>query len=124
MTWLGTPWLCALTLYIILILCWERPLFTPDSINRQRTPIVIMCMHRPMYSSARKGGSNHKLRSVLEPLLEEFNVQFVFTGHDHSYVSTPARRSLPSSGSQIALSSVTLVLPQNCRRGMVSTLWP
>jgi Calcineurin-like phosphoesterase len=45
----------------------------------------IAYFHHPLYSSARRHGSDLQLRSVLEPLLVKYNVSVVFSGHDHVY---------------------------------------
>ena len=45
----------------------------------------IAYFHHPLYSSAGRHGSDLQLRSVLEPLLVQYNVSVVFTGHDHVY---------------------------------------
>jgi hypothetical protein len=45
----------------------------------------IVYFHHPLYSSARRHGSDVDLRQVLEPLFIKYNVSVVFTGHDHVY---------------------------------------
>jgi calcineurin-like phosphoesterase family protein len=45
----------------------------------------IAFFHHPIYSSARKHGSNVKLRAVLEPLFVHYGVTVVLSGHDHVY---------------------------------------
>jgi hypothetical protein len=45
----------------------------------------IAYFHHPLYSSAGRHGSDLQLRNALEPLLVNYNVSVVFTGHDHVY---------------------------------------
>jgi len=45
----------------------------------------IVYFHHPLYSSAGRHGSDLQLRGVLEPLLVQYNVSVVFSGHDHVY---------------------------------------
>ena len=45
----------------------------------------IVVLHQPLYSSGDRHGSDLRLREVLEPLLVNFNVSVVFSGHDHFY---------------------------------------
>jgi 3',5'-cyclic AMP phosphodiesterase CpdA len=45
----------------------------------------IMIFHHPLYSSGGRHGSDLQLRETLEPLLVQYNVSVVFTGHDHFY---------------------------------------
>jgi predicted phosphodiesterase len=45
----------------------------------------IAVFHHPLYSSARRHGSDHQLRDVLEPLFIQYNVSVVLNGHDHVY---------------------------------------
>ena len=41
--------------------------------------------HHPLYCSARKHGSDLRLRAQLEPLFIRYKVDAVFSGHDHIY---------------------------------------
>src|SRR6185436_16025744 len=41
--------------------------------------------HHPIYSSARRHGSDFRLRAFLEPLFVKYGVSAVFSGHDHVY---------------------------------------
>ncbi|MBI1747683.1 MAG: metallophosphoesterase [Acidobacteria bacterium] len=43
--------------------------------------------HRPPYSSG-DAGSSLSVRNVIAPLAEQYNVDMVFTGHDHDYERT------------------------------------
>jgi len=45
----------------------------------------IAVFHHPLYSSARRHGSDHQLRDVLEPMFIQYNVSVVLSGHDHVY---------------------------------------
>lgn len=45
----------------------------------------VAFFHDPIYSSARKHGSNTNLRAKLEPLFTRYRVDAVFAGHDHVY---------------------------------------
>jgi 3',5'-cyclic AMP phosphodiesterase CpdA len=45
----------------------------------------ICYFHHPLYSAARRHGSNVELRVTLEPLLVKHGVDVVFAGHDHVY---------------------------------------
>jgi len=47
----------------------------------------IAAFHYPLYSSS-EHGSDHRLRRVLEPLFQKYNVDLVFVGHDHVYERT------------------------------------
>jgi len=65
------------------------------NVNRQNTPWVIFCGHRPMYiDSDWFFGYNSDqsvaelLREVIEPLLVKYNVNLGLWGHHHSYQRT------------------------------------
>jgi hypothetical protein len=55
----------------------------------------IVFFHHPLYSSARRHGSQLGLRTVLEPLFIQYNVSLVLNGHDHTY-----ERITPQKGIQ------------------------
>ncbi len=48
----------------------------------------IAYFHHPIYSSAKRHGSNTKLRARLEPLFARYGVAAAFSGHDHTYERT------------------------------------
>jgi acid phosphatase type 7 len=63
------------------------------SVNRAKTPWLIVHTHRPMYCSVMYPADYRLslyLRSQLEPLLARFRVDLVFSGHYHSYERTCA----------------------------------
>jgi 3',5'-cyclic AMP phosphodiesterase CpdA len=45
----------------------------------------IVYFHHPLYSNAGRHGSDVELRTTIEPLLVKYNVNVVFSGHDHIY---------------------------------------
>lgn len=45
----------------------------------------IMFFHHPLYSSGATHGSETALRDQIEPLFVKYDVDVVFTGHDHFY---------------------------------------
>lgn len=57
------------------------------SIDRSKTPWVIVAGHRPWYISAENDTSDvcWTCKDVFEPLLYEFNVDLVLSGHVHAY---------------------------------------
>uniref|UniRef100_A0A7C4TBF3 Metallophosphoesterase family protein n=1 Tax=candidate division WOR-3 bacterium TaxID=2052148 RepID=A0A7C4TBF3_UNCW3 len=48
---------------------------------------IFVNLHRPPYSSG-SHGSEIKVREVWSPIFENYNVDIVFCGHDHSYERT------------------------------------
>jgi 3',5'-cyclic AMP phosphodiesterase CpdA len=54
----------------------------------------IAVFHHPIYSSGDKHGSNIGLRSRLEPLFTSYNVNAVFSGHDHIYERTKPQQGI------------------------------
>jgi len=57
------------------------------SVDRTKTPWVIMLGHRPMYSSDEATDSG-PLQQYIEPLLVEYKVDIMLTGHMHSIERT------------------------------------
>lgn len=53
----------------------------------------IAVFHHPIYSSGKRHGHDLKLRRTLEPLFQRYQVNVVFSGHDHIY-----ERSKPQQG--------------------------
>jgi hypothetical protein len=45
----------------------------------------IVYFHHPLYSNARRHGSDVRLRVALEPIMVRHGVSVVFSGHDHIY---------------------------------------
>lgn len=50
-------------------------------------PWRVVLFHHPPYSAGRHG-SNQAVRKFLVPILEQYRVQFVFSGHEHDYQRT------------------------------------
>ena len=65
-----------------------------NSLRSSRAIWKIATMHHALYSSAKKHGSDPKLRAALEPLLARYHVQVVFAGHDHVYERTRLQRGI------------------------------
>ena len=59
-----------------------------------REPWKIAYFHHPLYGNAGRHGSNVDLRVLLEPVLLEFGVQVVFSGHDHVYERLKPQRGI------------------------------
>jgi hypothetical protein len=67
---------------------------TADLQASQDQPWRIAFFHRPPYSSGTEHGSDLAIRQAFGPLFEQYNVQLVLTGHEHSYERTvPWRES-------------------------------
>jgi predicted MPP superfamily phosphohydrolase len=54
-------------------------------LSASRQPWKVCVFHHPLYSNARRHGSNVELRVLLEPLLVQAGITVVFSGHDHVY---------------------------------------
>ena len=59
-----------------------------QSVDRSKTPFVIVYGHSPMYSSNSYHGSEVELRTAVEQLYVDNGVDFVIAGHDHFYERT------------------------------------
>ncbi|MBF0280224.1 MAG: metallophosphoesterase [SAR324 cluster bacterium] len=54
--------------------------------------------HHPLYSSGNKHGSSLGLRRQIGPILETYDVDMVFSGHDHHYERTSSRQDFVQDG--------------------------
>lgn len=72
---------------------WLRKVLA-DNPNRW----TIVTHHHPVYSVS-DGRSNPELREAWQPIYDEFKVDLVLQGHDHSYGRTAFRRYAPNSSS-------------------------
>ena len=70
-------------------LAWARA-----TLQQAREPWKIAYFHHPLYGNAGRHGSNVDLRVLLEPVLLEFGVQAVFSGHDHVYERLKPQRGI------------------------------
>jgi predicted phosphodiesterase len=56
-----------------------------DALKQSHDEWKICYFHHPLYSDGGRHGSDVSLRVALEPLLIEYGVNVVFSGHDHVY---------------------------------------
>lgn len=56
-----------------------------DKLQASKAQWKVAFFHHPLYSSARKHGSDDRLRQLLEPLFMRYKLDVVFAGHDHVY---------------------------------------
>jgi len=54
----------------------------------------VAYFHHPIYSSARRHGSDEKLRRLMEPIFVSGGVNAVFAGHDHVYERIKPQRGI------------------------------
>ena len=66
----------------------------PEHAQQAVEPWRIAYFHHPLYGNAGRHGLNVHLRVLLEPLLLEFGVQVVFSGHDHVYERLKPQRGV------------------------------
>jgi 3',5'-cyclic AMP phosphodiesterase CpdA len=72
-----------------------RQLAWLDNALQQSTERWKICFfHHPLYSSARRHGSEVELRVILEPLFVRHGVNVVFSGHDHTYERTRPQKGI------------------------------
>jgi hypothetical protein len=73
---------------------------------------AVMC-HFPVYNP-RKGRANEEARESWVPLFDKFGVDFVFAGHDHSYLrTTPLKAGSPALPGQ---TGTTYVVATGCEK--------
>jgi Predicted phosphohydrolases len=66
-----------------------------ESVMQQsREEWKIAYFHHPLYGNAGRHGSNVDLRVLLEPLLIQYGIQVVFSGHDHVYERLKPQRGI------------------------------
>ena len=65
-----------------------------NSLRTSRATWKIAAMHHPLYSSAKKHGSDEKIRATLEPLFTRYHLQVVLAGHDHVYERTKPQKGI------------------------------
>jgi hypothetical protein len=71
---------------------------TQDLQASQNRPWRVAFFHRPPYNSGLEHGSELPVRAAFGPLFEQYNVQLVLNGHEHSYErSVPWRESTNAS---------------------------
>ena len=56
-----------------------------STLERATEPWKICYFHHPLYSDGHRHGSQVDLRVALEPLFVKYDVNVVFSGHDHVY---------------------------------------
>ena len=65
---------------------------TLSSIDRNRTPFVVITSHRMMYTTQLCEDNDYRvslyIRKELEPLLKQYKVSLMLVGHQHSYERT------------------------------------
>jgi hypothetical protein len=87
---------------------------TADLQASQAAPWRIAVFHRPPYSSGAEHGSELAVRAAFGPLFEQYNVQLVINGHEHSYERTVPWRESTSTARQ----AVTYVITGGAGAGL------
>lgn len=67
------------------------------SANKQKWTILVM--HHPIYST-KKNRDNKELRELIKPLIDNYNVDLVLQGHDHTYAR--GKNKIPMEGNKIS----------------------
>jgi predicted phosphodiesterase len=63
----------------------EQLQWLESQLSASTSPWKICYFHHPLYSNSRFHGPDTDLRAQIEPLFEKYNVQVVFSGHEHVY---------------------------------------
>jgi PAS domain-containing protein len=69
-----------------------------DVLSRNPNPWTIVTFHHPLFSPA-KNRDNPQLRALWKPVLDQFRVDLVLTGHDHTYARSGDVASRLNAGS-------------------------
>jgi 3',5'-cyclic AMP phosphodiesterase CpdA len=107
---------------------WLKPVLSDST----RPKWTIVTFHHPIFSASQKDRDNPELRAAWRPLFEEFGVDLVLQGHDHSYArtglggptgDTHAAADSPSGGSAGSGSARTTNVPEGVRRTSSNTVY-
>lgn len=79
-----------------------------EKLKNSSTRWKVAFFHHPLYSSAKRHGSEMDIRKVLEPLFVRYQVNAVFSGHDHVY-----ERIKPQQGVQYFVQGASGQLRKN-----------
>jgi hypothetical protein len=66
-----------------------------QELKSSREKWKIVYFHHPLYSSGMTHGSQLKLREALEPMLIQYTVSLVLSGHDHTYERMKLQNGIP-----------------------------
>ncbi|KAG1654908.1 hypothetical protein FOA52_003150 [Chlamydomonas sp. UWO 241] len=90
------------------------------SVDRARTPWVVVGGHRPIYISSTAGEGpdcdlvvSAALKAALEPLLVEYGVDLTLHGHHHTY-QRKTRSSTARSSDRIAPALILMMMMRTC----------
>jgi hypothetical protein len=71
--------------------------FLVDTLEANKDAVWrVVFHHRPIYSASTRHGSQKDLQDAWSPVYDQYNVDFVFNGHDHNY-----ERALPVRDQQV-----------------------
>ncbi|MBM4357829.1 MAG: metallophosphoesterase family protein [Deltaproteobacteria bacterium] len=73
------------------------------AVDRKKTPWLFVMHHRSTYSCGNHG-SDLDLRKAWQPLFDQYQVDVVFSGHDHMYERSKPIRGLSGSTGKLAQS--------------------
>jgi len=72
----------------------EQLSWLEDKLQSSKARWKVAFAHHPIYSSARRHGSDLGLRAKLEPRFVRYHVDAVFAGHDHVYERTKLQQGV------------------------------
>ena len=80
---------------------------TEDLQASQHMPWRVAFFHRPPFSSGEEHGSDAAIRAAFVPLFEQYDVQLVLNGHEHSYERTVPWRTSTNTDRQAVTYVIT-----------------
>jgi 3',5'-cyclic AMP phosphodiesterase CpdA len=72
------------------------------AVDRNKTPWVFAMHHRSLYSCGGSHGSDIQLRKAWQPIFDQYQVDVVFSGHDHLYERSKPIRGLAGDDGKLA----------------------